>query len=159
MSDYDVIVVGGGPAGICATVQAARAGARTLLIEKNGLLGGTLTAGGVNFPGLFHAWGEQVIATNLDPTVLQTIIVSRQSGTIRLDVFRSGAVAKGGTGIATAVLRSPVSSITTTGTVFAETRIGDPFLTTIVVTTNVDFSSADVVWVDDELPWSVLQRY
>ena len=95
-------------------------------------------------------WVERVIATNLDPTVPHTIIVSRQSGTIRLDVFRSGAIAKGGTGVATAVLRSPVSSITTTGTVFAETRIGDPFLSTIVVTTNVDFSLADVVWVDDD---------
>jgi len=62
MMQYDVIVVGGGPAGICAAAQAARAGAKTLLVEKNGLLGGTLTAGGVNFPGLFHAWGEQVIA-------------------------------------------------------------------------------------------------
>ncbi len=35
-SEYDVIVVGGGPAGIPATVQAARLGAATLLIEKTG---------------------------------------------------------------------------------------------------------------------------
>lgn len=59
---YDVLVVGGGPAGVVAAVQAARAGARILLIEKSGMLGGTTTLGGVNFPGLFHAWGRQVIA-------------------------------------------------------------------------------------------------
>ena len=59
---YDVIVVGGGPAGICAAVQAARAGAVTLLVEKSALLGGAITSGGVNFPGLFHAHGRQVIA-------------------------------------------------------------------------------------------------
>ncbi|MBI4977354.1 MAG: FAD-dependent oxidoreductase [Spirochaetes bacterium] len=58
---YDVIVAGGGSAGICAALQAARAGARTALIEMTGVLGGTTTAGGVNFPGLFHAWGKQVI--------------------------------------------------------------------------------------------------
>ncbi len=36
-------------------------GARTLLVEKNGMLGGTTTVAGVNFPGLFHAWGRQII--------------------------------------------------------------------------------------------------
>ncbi|MFP4502145.1 MAG: FAD-dependent oxidoreductase [Candidatus Hydrogenedentota bacterium] len=59
---YDVIIFGGGPAGIMAACQAGRAGAKTLLVEKNGMLGGTTTSGGVNFPGLFHAWGEQIIA-------------------------------------------------------------------------------------------------
>jgi hypothetical protein len=59
---YDVIVVGGGTAGVVAAIQAGRAGARTLLVEKTGILGGTITNGGVNFPGLFHAWGRQVIA-------------------------------------------------------------------------------------------------
>ncbi len=59
---YDVIVIGGGTAGAIAAIQAGRAGAKTLLIEKTGMLGGTTTNGGVNFPGLFHAWGRQVIA-------------------------------------------------------------------------------------------------
>lgn len=58
---YDVIVVGGGSAGCIAAIQAARAGAKTALVEKNGILGGTITVGAVNFPGLFHAWGQQVI--------------------------------------------------------------------------------------------------
>jgi hypothetical protein len=60
-SIYDLIVIGGGTAGAVAAIQAARAGARTLLVEKTGMLGGTITSGGVTFPGLFHAWGRQVI--------------------------------------------------------------------------------------------------
>jgi choline dehydrogenase-like flavoprotein len=59
---YDVIVVGGGPAGSVAAIQAARLGARCLLVEKNGMLGGTTTSAGITVPGLFHAWGRQVIA-------------------------------------------------------------------------------------------------
>ena len=61
-TDYDVIVVGGGTAGVVAAVQAGRAGAKTLLVEKTGVLGGTITNGGIAFPGLFYAWGRQVIA-------------------------------------------------------------------------------------------------
>lgn len=37
---YDVIVCGGGPSGICAAIGARRCGARVLLVEKSGLLGG-----------------------------------------------------------------------------------------------------------------------
>jgi len=59
---FDVIVIGAGPAGIASAVQAARVGARTLLVEKSGILGGTTILNGVNFPGLFHAWGRQIIS-------------------------------------------------------------------------------------------------
>ena len=57
----DVLVVGGGTAGVIAAIQAGRAGCKTVLIENGSQLGGTITTGGVVFPGLFHAWGRRVI--------------------------------------------------------------------------------------------------
>jgi hypothetical protein len=44
ISDTDVLVVGGGPAGLGAAIGAADAGARVLLAERYGFLGGSLTA-------------------------------------------------------------------------------------------------------------------
>lgn len=60
--EYDVTVIGGGTAGIIAALQSSRAGAKTILIEKTSILGGTMTNGGIAYPGLFYAWGEQIIA-------------------------------------------------------------------------------------------------
>lgn len=60
--DVDVLVVGGGTAGNIAAIQAGRMGATTLIVERGAQLGGTTTTGGVAFPGLFDAWGKQVIA-------------------------------------------------------------------------------------------------
>lgn len=58
VNNYDVIVVGGGPGGVGAAVTAGTAGARVLLIERGGYLGGAGTAMLVNpfmppltFPG------------------------------------------------------------------------------------------------------------
>ena len=58
---YDVAVIGGGPAGAVAAIQAAQLGARTLLVEKNGMLGGTTTSAGSTFlasftPGANRWW-------------------------------------------------------------------------------------------------------
>ena len=53
--EYDVVVLGGGPAGIAAAASAAALGRKTLLVERYGFLGGMGTAAGVtNFCGL-HA--------------------------------------------------------------------------------------------------------
>jgi len=53
--EYDVVVLGGGPAGIAAAAAAGRAGRSTILIERYGFLGGAGTAAGLStFCGL-HA--------------------------------------------------------------------------------------------------------
>ena len=57
----DVLVIGGGTAGVVAAIQAARAGASTIIVENGSQLGGTITTGGVSFPGLFYAWGKQIV--------------------------------------------------------------------------------------------------
>jgi hypothetical protein len=60
--EIDVLVVGGGSAGTIAAIQAGRAGAKTMVMERASYLGGMTTRGGVCFPGLFDAWGKQIIA-------------------------------------------------------------------------------------------------
>jgi glycine/D-amino acid oxidase-like deaminating enzyme len=52
---YDVVVVGGGAAGLAAAIAAGTAGARTALVERYGFLGGMATAGMVStICGLYH---------------------------------------------------------------------------------------------------------
>lgn len=61
-SNWDVVVVGGGMSGSMAAVAAARNGARTLLIERDACLGGTMTTGLVGPMMTFHSFKEQVVA-------------------------------------------------------------------------------------------------
>lgn len=60
---YDVIVCGGGPAGVSAGFAAARMGAKTLIIEQFNCLGGVATAGGHGHICLYSSWGtsERVV--------------------------------------------------------------------------------------------------
>ncbi|MEG1515831.1 MAG: FAD-dependent oxidoreductase, partial [Clostridia bacterium] len=58
---FDVIVVGGGPAGTVAAIAASRNGAKVLLVEKNGFLGGMLTGAGTGPMMTFHAGKTQVV--------------------------------------------------------------------------------------------------
>jgi hypothetical protein len=58
----EVLVVGAGPAGICAAIAAARMGAKTMLVERYGIVGGNLTVAMVNPLFTFHdIRGRQVI--------------------------------------------------------------------------------------------------
>jgi hypothetical protein len=61
MRDYDVLVVGGGNAGSAAAIAAARTGARTLLVERYGFLGGTATASMVGPWMTFHSGTERIV--------------------------------------------------------------------------------------------------
>src|SRR5690554_1130233 len=59
---YQLVVMGGGPSGVMAATMAARMGVKTLLIERGGFLGGTLTMMGVSPMMSFHnPAGDQVV--------------------------------------------------------------------------------------------------
>jgi glycine/D-amino acid oxidase-like deaminating enzyme len=59
VAEVEVLVVGGGPAGIAAAVAAGRAGARTVLVERYGFFGGMATAGLVGpILGVYH-WASR----------------------------------------------------------------------------------------------------
>lgn len=52
----DVLVVGGGPAGVCAAVGSALAGSKTMIVENMGSFGGMWTNGLVTTLGGFNSW-------------------------------------------------------------------------------------------------------
>ncbi len=69
--EYDVVVVGGGTSGVAAAIASARAGAKTILIERLGILGGQMNVSGP--PGFAYAYmfnprGEQIIAGIMEET-------------------------------------------------------------------------------------------
>jgi hypothetical protein len=59
--EVDVLVVGGGPAGIGAAISAARLGAKVLIVEQFNCLGGVATSGGHNHYSQYNAWGDRSI--------------------------------------------------------------------------------------------------
>ena len=59
--NYDVVVVGGGPAGFIAAIAAARQGAKTAIIERYGFFGGMATIGYVAPISVFALKNELVI--------------------------------------------------------------------------------------------------
>jgi hypothetical protein len=61
MRQFDVLVVGGGNAGCAAAIAAARHGARTLLVERYGFLGGTATASMVGPWMTFHSGDDRIV--------------------------------------------------------------------------------------------------
>ncbi|MBD3288840.1 FAD-dependent oxidoreductase, partial [candidate division KSB1 bacterium] len=48
IQETEVLIAGGGTSGFCAAIQAARSGARVILVEETPWLGGMLTSAGVS---------------------------------------------------------------------------------------------------------------
>jgi hypothetical protein len=54
--EFDVVVAGGGTAGVVAAIASARQGAKTLLVEAKGYPGGTVTEGGTAIHSFYNLW-------------------------------------------------------------------------------------------------------
>ena len=82
--EYDVVVVGGGVAGCAAALASVRSGMKTLLIEKQTILGGLATSGHVViYLPLDDGYGRQVIggiAEELPPTASDDRIMTAAGG-------------------------------------------------------------------------------
>lgn len=78
LGSYDVAVLGGGPAGVCAAVEAARCGMKTILVEAYGMLGGMATTALVGpFMTCYDRDGNRQIVHGLfDEIVERTIAKS-----------------------------------------------------------------------------------
>ncbi|MGV2881710.1 MULTISPECIES: FAD-dependent oxidoreductase [Paenibacillus] len=82
MLNYEVIVAGGGVSGSIAAIAAARAGAKTLIVESGGFMGGTLTAAGVGPMMTFHAGSKQAIQGITDELIQRLRSIGKSPGHI-----------------------------------------------------------------------------
>ena len=106
--DIDVLVAGGGPAGFAAAVNAARRGARTLLIEQAGEVGGVATTGlmshwtGGTRGGFYEELldrsrdsGNPALRQTINPEKLKTVMLrmlEEAGAELQLYTFVSGAI-------------------------------------------------------------------
>ena len=104
---FDVIVVRGGFPGVCAAVAASRTGARTALVEKDGILGGQASAiytfgmdGFIDRVGNHFAQGIpwEIITRAVDEEGIQRFLETPLIGTILDGMKVSGIIASGGHG-------------------------------------------------------------
>jgi len=75
LNEVDVVVAGAGVAGCAAAVAAARAGARTMLIERNGVLGGVATTGLMaNIGNLYMDGDGRMVVHGLSKEVVDRMV-------------------------------------------------------------------------------------
>lgn len=85
---YDTAVIGGGPGGIPAAIAAARQGAKVLLVERNGFLGGA-AASGLGLLGFLDRQGRRVLGGILQEFVDRLSEVGGTLGHNRCPVHNS----------------------------------------------------------------------
>lgn len=89
--DYDVVVLGGGPAGVCAAVSAARKGMKTLIVESTSALGGMATGGLVGpFMTNFDRDGNKETVKGLFSEIVERL--KKYSAVIPSDHVENGTI-------------------------------------------------------------------
>ncbi|TDF90533.1 FAD-dependent oxidoreductase [Paenibacillus piri] len=89
--DYEVAVIGGGPAGVAAAIAAARSGARTVLIEPSSFLGGAGT-GSLVGPWMTNYFQDtQVIKGIFQDVVDELVTYEGSTGTVKCPYDKTGS--------------------------------------------------------------------
>ena len=89
LGSTDVVVVGGGPAGVCAAIAAARNGAKTLIVEQGNCLGGMATRGLVApFMTCYDTTGEIMVIKGIFAEIVDRMV--ELGGAIHPSVVRAG---------------------------------------------------------------------
>jgi len=91
--DFDVVVAGGGTAGVVAAIAAARQGARTALVEAKGYTGGTAVEGGTALHSFYNLWKafpgvekRQVVRGIPEDIVRRLVAIGGSSGHAEMSV-------------------------------------------------------------------------
>jgi thioredoxin reductase (NADPH) len=85
--NFEVVIIGGGPAGLTAGLYAARAGLSTLLLEKTFTGGQAATANHVeNYPGFDNGVGGPELAMAMERQAAKAGLVVRASGVSRMEL-------------------------------------------------------------------------
>ena len=85
----DVVVIGGGPSGVCAALAAARSGVKTILVEQGGCAGGMATLGLVGpFMTCYDKTGETMIIRGLFSEIVDRLV--ERGGAIHPSLVRAG---------------------------------------------------------------------
>ena len=86
LAEADVVVAGGGECGYAAAIGSARAGAKTILVERYGFLGGGLTASMARSGGWEHdEQGRQIIGGVWQETKERLVALGGCAGTMKYD--------------------------------------------------------------------------
>ncbi|MDW7773110.1 MAG: NAD(P)/FAD-dependent oxidoreductase [Desulfobulbaceae bacterium] len=80
MEKYDVIIIGGGPGGLCCANSLSRAGAKVVVLERKKTIGAKVCAGGITWDGLIPKIPDNLIERAFKD---QQIFTGRQSFCLR----------------------------------------------------------------------------
>jgi hypothetical protein len=85
----DIVVIGGGPSGVCAAISAARMGLKVLIVEQGGCFGGMATRGLVGpFMTCYDRTGERMILKGLFSEIVDRLV--ERKGALHPSGIRSG---------------------------------------------------------------------
>ena len=154
MSEYDLIVIGGGPGGYVCAIRAGQLGLKVACVEGRGALGGTcLNVGCIPSKALLHA--SELVHENNHTFEKMGIT----TGTAKVDVtkmieYKNGVIKSNTDGIEFLFKKNKVDYVKGWGAIVSATqvKVGDQTLTTknIVIATGSEPASLPGVEVDEE---------